>query len=79
MKVLEAAKLIERQKDAQFRRCRLSASPLREAADWISYYKEFWENQLDFLADYLNEMNRGKINTGETGAKPDRHAKLDPE
>lgn len=72
LKVLEAAKLIERQKDAQFRRCSLHASPLRDAADWISLYKEFWEDQLDSLAGYLNEMNK-------TEAKPDKPARHKPE
>jgi|TARA_B100000315_G_scaffold250699_1_gene283978 DNA-binding transcriptional ArsR family regulator len=69
LKVLESAHLIEREKDAQFRRCRLNAGPLRDAADWISRYKEFWEDQLGALADYLNEMkevDRGdKAKTGK--------------
>ena len=69
LKVLESAHLIEREKDAQFRRCRLNAGPLRDAADWISRYKEFWEDQLGALADYLNEMKEvdrgGKAKTGK--------------
>ena len=74
LKVLEAANLIERQKDAQFRRCRLSAGPLRDAADWISRYQEFWEDQLDSLAEYLGEMNKA-----ETGTKPDAPGPRKPE
>jgi DNA-binding transcriptional ArsR family regulator len=74
LKVLESANLIERQKDAQFRRCRLKAGPLRDAADWISRYQEFWEDQLESLADYLNEMNKT-----ETGAKPNPPAECKPE
>ena len=69
LKVLESAHLIEREKDAQFRRCRLNAGPLRDAADWISRYKEFWEDDLGALADYLNEMKEvdrgGKAKTGK--------------
>jgi DNA-binding transcriptional ArsR family regulator len=74
LKVLQAANLIERQKDAQFRRCRLNAGPLRDAADWISRYQEFWEDQLDSLAEYLGEMNKA-----ETGAKPDAPGPRKPE
>ena len=56
LKVLEGAALITREKDAQWRRCRLHPEPLKEAADWISQYRKFWENQLDALAEYLEGM-----------------------
>ncbi|MCG8509736.1 MAG: metalloregulator ArsR/SmtB family transcription factor, partial [Rhodospirillales bacterium] len=49
--VLETARLITRKKDGQWRRCRLSPEPLREASDWISHYRQFWEEQFDRLAD----------------------------
>lgn len=58
LKVLENAELIARSKDAQWRRCRLRPAPLKEAADWISQYRKFWEDQLDALADYLDQMKR---------------------
>ena len=74
LKVWQSASLIERQKDAQFRRCRLSAGPLRDTADWISPHKEFREDQLGSLAEYLGEMNMT-----ETGAKPDAPNQRKPE
>jgi DNA-binding transcriptional ArsR family regulator len=56
LKVLESAHLIAREKDAQWRRCRLRPEPLKEAADWISRYREFWEDRLDALAGYLEQV-----------------------
>jgi hypothetical protein len=36
-------------------RCGLDASPMREAADWVEQYRQFWERQLDALARYLED------------------------
>ncbi len=56
LKVLESARLIRREKDAQWRRCRLEATPLREATDWLVQYRRFWEQRFDSLAPYLEEL-----------------------
>lgn len=56
LKVLENAGLISRGRDAQWRPCRLEASPLREAADWVGQYRRFWEESFDRLEDYLSEL-----------------------
>lgn len=39
LKVLEAAGLIERRRDAQRRPCRLVPEPLREASRWLEGYR----------------------------------------
>ncbi len=56
LKVLERARLIRREKDAQWRRCRLEATPLREATDWLVQYRRFWEQRFDSLAAYLEDL-----------------------
>jgi len=56
LKVLERAGLIERSREAQWRPCRLQAAPLRTASDWIEQYRQFWEERLDRLEDYLREV-----------------------
>ena len=56
LKVLERAGLIARGRDAQWRPCRLQATPLKEVADWIEPYRQFWEQTLDRLEDYLHEL-----------------------
>lgn len=56
LKVLERAGLIARGRSAQWRPCRLQARPLREAAEWLEYYRRFWDEALDRLQDYLDEL-----------------------
>lgn len=58
LKVLERAGLISRGRDAQRRPCRLRAEPLREAANWLIGYREFWEESFDRLDEYLETMKR---------------------
>jgi DNA-binding transcriptional ArsR family regulator len=53
LKVLERAGLISRQRQAQWRRCRLSAAPLKDAAEWVTEYRTFWEDQFDSLERFL--------------------------
>lgn len=60
LKVLESAGLIARGKEAQFRPCRLEAAPLREVADWVGEYRRFWDESLDRLDDYLQELQGKK-------------------
>lgn len=56
LKVLERAGLIARGREAQWRPCRLEASRLKEASDWLERYRQFWEQSLDRLEEYLNEL-----------------------
>ena len=56
LKVLEKAGLVKRGRDAQRRPVVLQATPLKEASDWISRYKQFWEQRLDRLDGYLQSL-----------------------
>lgn len=56
LKVLERAGLIRRGKQAQWRPCYLVAEPLKEAANWVEQYRQFWEARFDRLDNYLREM-----------------------
>jgi DNA-binding transcriptional ArsR family regulator len=58
LKVLERAGLIARSRDAQRRPCRLEATPLREAAEWIERYRRFWTQNLNRLDDYLSTLDK---------------------
>jgi len=57
LKVLTDAGLIERHTDAQWRRCELKAEGLRAAADWIEFYRRFWERRLDSLEAFLKRTD----------------------
>jgi len=56
LKMLERAGLISRSRQAQWRPCRLEAKPLREVADFLEQYRQFWEQSLDRLDDYLQTL-----------------------
>lgn len=56
LKVLERAGLIVRGREAQWRPCRLDAAPLREVADWLDQYRQFWDESFDRLDAYLREI-----------------------
>ena len=60
LKVLTRAGLIERRREAQWRPCRLSAGPLKDASDWLDRYRRFWEESFDRLEGYLRELQKGK-------------------
>ena len=56
LKVLERAGLISRGREAQWRPCRLQAQPLKDASGWIETYRRHWEQSLDRLEAYLQEL-----------------------
>jgi DNA-binding transcriptional ArsR family regulator len=56
LKVLEQAGLISRRKEAQRRPCRLEAQRLRDLADWVNGYREFWESSYQRLDTYLETL-----------------------
>ena len=66
LKVLERAGLIARSREAQWRRCRLDAGPMRQASDWLDEYREFWEDRLDRLEAYLAELQQPKKKKGRS-------------
>ena len=66
LKVLERAKLIRRGKDKQWRPCELEAAPLKEVSDWVSDYRQFWEESFERLDEYLKEIQaQEKTKEGE--------------
>lgn len=56
LKVLEGAGLIARGREAQWRPCRLEASPLKDVSDWLELYRSHWEQSFDRLDDYLRQL-----------------------
>jgi DNA-binding transcriptional ArsR family regulator len=64
LKVLEGAGLIERGREAQWRPCRLQATPLKDVARWVEYYRRHWEESFDKLDAYLKELQRKEKRDG---------------
>jgi DNA-binding transcriptional ArsR family regulator len=60
LKVLEAAGLISRGRDAQYRPCRLEPAPMQVAADWIVRNREIWTERYDQLEQHLVRITNDK-------------------
>ncbi len=75
LKVLERAGLISRSKDAQRRPRRLEALPLRDVAEWLGTYREFWEASFGRLDEYLEELQNKEKPRGPKKARNHRRAR----
>jgi DNA-binding transcriptional ArsR family regulator len=65
LKVLEGAGLITRGRTAQWRPCRLEPAALKGVDNWLEEYRRLWEQRLDRLEEYLQELQ-----AAEKNAKP---------
>lgn len=56
IKVLEAAGLVTRGKDAQRRPVRIEAAPMAAAVGWLEEFRKFWETSYGRLDGLLAEL-----------------------
>jgi DNA-binding transcriptional ArsR family regulator len=63
LKVLEAAGLITRGRDAQKRPCRLRREALSEVVAWAEHTKRAWEERFDRLETYLEDLQENEAKT----------------
>lgn len=71
LRVLERAGLVRRERDGRMSRCGLDAGPMKDAADWVERYRQFWEGQLDQLVKYLEQDETPE--STETNTEKDGH------
>jgi DNA-binding transcriptional ArsR family regulator len=64
LRVLERAGLITRGRKAQWRPCRLEATPLKEVTDWAENYRRFWDESYERLDEYLQTLKEKETNDG---------------
>ena len=57
IRILEDAGLLIRKKRGRVHYCHLNARPLRDAAQWLAFYQQFWDSKLDALANFLQETS----------------------
>ncbi len=69
VQVLERAGLITKTRQAQWRPCKLNGDALKDAADWMEQYRQFWEESFDRLEAYLKTV------TSKSNAKGKKHAR----
>jgi DNA-binding transcriptional ArsR family regulator len=56
IRVLEHAGLVTRAVDGRVHQCSLSAKPFKTAECWLADYRQFWDETLDSLARYADEL-----------------------
>lgn len=78
LKVLEKAGLITKGRQAQWRPCRLNGDALKPANDWIDELRQYWEESLDRLGEYLKTVtaqpSAAEKTTTKKPAKGKKHA-----
>src|SRR5437667_8376832 len=65
LKVLQRAGLVRQSRKAQWRPCRLEGARLKEAADWVGEYRQFWDESFARLDDYLAALKKEETNDSE--------------
>jgi DNA-binding transcriptional ArsR family regulator len=65
LKVLESARLVEREKQGSFQIVRLNAAAMKSAQAWLAYYEKFWNRQLDALQELLVQEDDHSKRKGE--------------
>ncbi len=56
LRVLERAGLVRRRRNGRVHSLRLHAAPMAQASGWIEDYRRFWENSLERLGSYLEQL-----------------------
>lgn len=54
IKILTECGLIIIQQQGRERYCRAELAKLKEVSEWANRYREFWNNKLDALGDFLD-------------------------
>jgi DNA-binding transcriptional ArsR family regulator len=60
LKVLERAGLLQRRREGRQHIMNFDGSTLANAAEWLEYYRQFWEGNFDRLAAYLEQEENKK-------------------
>ena len=55
LRVLHRAGLLTQDREGRVRHCRLRAAPMQAAAVWMQRYHRFWTQQLDALAEFVEQ------------------------
>jgi len=58
LKVLERAKLVIKRRRGKQQMVSLAPQAFADAAEYMEWYRNLWENRLDSLEQYLNESDK---------------------
>jgi DNA-binding transcriptional ArsR family regulator len=65
IKILKECGLVVVRQQGRERYCDVRLDKLNEVADWIEQYQKVWEQRLDRLDEYLNELQNKEKRHGE--------------
>jgi DNA-binding transcriptional ArsR family regulator len=65
IKILKECGLVVVRQQGRERYCEVRLDKLNEVADWIEQYQKVWEQRLDRLDEYLNELQNKEKRHGE--------------
>lgn len=57
VKILERAKLVKRRREGSFSYLSLSKPGMLAADKWMEHYRNYWNNQLDLLKQFVEQEN----------------------
>lgn len=60
IRILKECGLIVVSRHGRERYCEVRLDKLNEVSDWVEKYQKIWEQRLDRLDEYLNEMQKEK-------------------
>lgn len=60
LKILTECGLVDIHQQGRERICAAKPEKLREVADWVEQYRQFWNEKLDSLEQYLAEIQNKK-------------------
>jgi DNA-binding transcriptional ArsR family regulator len=62
IKILAECGLVEIQRQGRERYCEVRLDKLNEVSNWVEQYRKLWEEKLDSLENYLNELKAKEKN-----------------
>ena len=62
IKILEECGLIMLKQQGRERYCEVKLDKLNEVSVWVDQYKQYWEQKLDSMENYLNKLQKKKSN-----------------
>ncbi len=65
LRVLRQAHIVKVRPRAQQRMYELEPAPFHELESWVGTFRMLWEDRLDTLDDYLQDVQRSKKRTGK--------------
>lgn len=75
MKILTECGLVIIKQKGRERYCEAKLQKLTEVSDWVEQYRQFWEQKLDALENYLNELQSQQSSTNKKKKNASRKTK----